>query len=229
LRILLAEDTPDGAALTRALLRDTGCEIVIAATGAEAVDRFLESPVDLVLMDLQMPLMDGVEATRAIRRYETEMGRGRTPIVGLTASADLVSRRACLAAGCDAHLVKPIERTALVAAIERHTGGSPLPGRADPELASLVPDYLDRRRADLRHLRQALQTRDFAQIRRLGHGMKGSGQAFGFDAVAQIGRELERAAESHDGRQVAAMLTKLDSELNGVAREGPSPTGTRTG
>jgi CheY-like chemotaxis protein len=117
-RILLAEDNPVGALLARTLLRREGCVVETAATGEEAIAAMKRARYDLVFMDMRMPGMDGPAATRVIRA-----GGDRTPIVALTANAFPEDRRACLEAGMDDHLVKPLETEALRAALSRWTSG----------------------------------------------------------------------------------------------------------
>jgi CheY-like chemotaxis protein len=116
IRVLLAEDNPVGALLARTLLRREGCVVETAATGDEAVAATKRARYDLVFMDMRMPGMDGPAATRAIRA-----GGDRTPIVALTANAFAEDRKACLEAGMDDHLVKPLEPDALRAALTRWT------------------------------------------------------------------------------------------------------------
>jgi two-component system sensor histidine kinase/response regulator len=115
LRILLAEDSEDNRALVLAFLRQTPHHIEIAEHGQEAVDKFKAAAYDLVLMDMQMPVMDGYSATRAIRQWEAENSRSRTPIVALATDADH-----SLAAGCDAHVTKPLTKAMLMKAIAEH-------------------------------------------------------------------------------------------------------------
>lgn len=115
-RVLLAEDNPVGALLARTLLRREGCVVETAATGEEAVESMRRARYDLVFMDMRMPGMDGPAATRLIRA-----GGDRTPIVALTANAFAEDRKACLEAGMDDHLVKPLEPAALQAALARWT------------------------------------------------------------------------------------------------------------
>ncbi|MEA2875728.1 MAG: hypothetical protein QOF14_924 [Hyphomicrobiales bacterium] len=118
LSVLVAEDNDINALLARALLHRLGHRPTIAANGAAAVDSFLEAsnagtPYDLVLMDVHMPELDGLEATRRIRAAEATMGRPRTRVVALTANAFGEDREACLAAGMDNFLVKPLDRERL--------------------------------------------------------------------------------------------------------------------
>ena len=117
LRILLADDSPDNRMLVRAFLSKTGCQLHEAEDGREALARFTTGNYDLVLMDIRMPVMDGLEATRAIRRWENAKGGPRTPIIALTASALPDAVRECLDAGCDAHVSKPVKSVTLINAI----------------------------------------------------------------------------------------------------------------
>lgn len=118
LRVLLAEDNPVGALLAKTLLRREGCVVETAGTGHEVLSALAQARYDLVLMDMRMPGMDGVAAARALR------ARGdRTPIVALTANAFPEDRKACLEAGMDDHLAKPLDVDALRAALARWTSG----------------------------------------------------------------------------------------------------------
>jgi PAS domain S-box-containing protein len=109
LRILLVEDNPISALLTREMLRRRGHRLVEVTTGEAAVKAVEAADFDIVLTDIHLPGMDGIEATRAIRDFETANGARRTPIVALTADALETGRRACKDAGMDGFLTKPIE------------------------------------------------------------------------------------------------------------------------
>ncbi len=108
-KVLLAEDNPINALLTRELLRRRGHSVVEVTTGDAAVRAMREDTFDLVLTDIHMPGMDGIEATKAIRAEEIALGRPRTPIVALTADALETGKRACREAGMDGFLTKPVD------------------------------------------------------------------------------------------------------------------------
>ena len=116
-RILLVEDNDDNRMLIKAYLRQEPYCVVEAENGAEAVERFKSEPFDIVLMDVQMPVMDGYAATRAIRVWEAEVGRSRTPVIALTANAVKEDMERSLDAGCDDHLTKPIKKQTLLGAL----------------------------------------------------------------------------------------------------------------
>ncbi|ANM31540.1 hypothetical protein ABI59_21200 [Acidobacteria bacterium Mor1] len=124
LHILLVDDNNINRKVAGAMLRKAGLAFEEAADGLEAVERFFAGSFDLVLMDVQMPEMDGFEATAAIRRKEAAGGR-RVPIIALTAHAMAGYDEVCLAHGMDDYLSKPIDRETLMAAIERWTRPSP--------------------------------------------------------------------------------------------------------
>lgn len=109
LKILFAEDNPVNALLTRELLRRRGHEICEVMSGEAAIDALAAEPFDLLITDIHMPGLDGIEAARRIREDETATGRTRTPIVALTADALETGRQACQDAGMDGFLTKPIE------------------------------------------------------------------------------------------------------------------------
>jgi CheY-like chemotaxis protein len=117
MRILAAEDNATNQLVLRTVLNALGVDPTIVDNGREAVDAWTSGGFDLVLMDIQMPHMDGVAATREIRRREAEAGSPRTPIIALSANAMKHQVAEYLAAGMDAHLAKPIEIDKLYAAL----------------------------------------------------------------------------------------------------------------
>ena len=118
LRVLAADDNPTNQKVVAAVLAPLNAEVVLVADGAACVEAWKTGQYDVVLMDIHMPVLDGVEAARAIRALEAEEGRPRTPIVAVTANALAHQVEGYLAAGMDGHVAKPIEVTKLYAAIE---------------------------------------------------------------------------------------------------------------
>jgi len=228
LRILLVEDSPDNRTITVAYLKDTPYRVEIAENGAIAHTKFTAGHFDLVLMDRQMPVMDGLTATRAIREWERANQRPPTPIVALTASALKGDQEQCMAAGCTAYLTKPIKQEVLLQAIREHSRVA-LPAskedgsrkdtilvRANPKIADLIPGFLQNRRHDVVAMLDALDRRDFETVERLGHGMKGAGGSWGFQAITDIGAALEQAAESADSDASRKCVGELSTYLDRV-------------
>jgi len=144
LRILLAEDAPDNRFLIQAYLKKLPCRIDIAENGRVAIEMFKNSRPDLVLMDVQMPEIDGLAATRAIRQWESDQGLPATPIIALTASALEDDVRRSLAAGCDQHVSKPVKRPVLLDAIRRAAATRPAAAAAAPQQpAAATPELRD--------------------------------------------------------------------------------------
>ncbi len=123
--VLLAEDNPVNQEVARAMLERAGCRVTIAVNGRAAVEQWLAQPFELVLMDCQMPELDGFEATREMRTQEA--GRVRVPIIALTANAMADDRERCLAAGMDDYLPKPFKRSDLMAVLQRWIDLAPRP------------------------------------------------------------------------------------------------------
>ncbi|EFL50061.1 multi-sensor hybrid histidine kinase [Solidesulfovibrio fructosivorans JJ]] len=116
--VLLIEDSPGNAEVTRIMLEDSRFDLTWAPSGQAGLEALRETPYDIVLMDMEMPEMDGLETTRALRRMETELGRPRTPVIALTAHAFEEHRQRGLAAGCDDFQAKPVAKTRLLDALE---------------------------------------------------------------------------------------------------------------
>jgi signal transduction histidine kinase/CheY-like chemotaxis protein/HPt (histidine-containing phosphotransfer) domain-containing protein len=139
LRILLADDNPQNVLLVQAYLEGEGHRLDVVHDGAAAVERFAAQPYDLVLMDVQMPGMDGYQATAALRALERRRGSAPVPVIALTANALPDDERRSLQAGCQAHLTKPFSRAQLRRAITRLTGTAGQAGATErPEIAAFA-------------------------------------------------------------------------------------------
>ena len=219
-RILVVDDSEDNRVLVAAYLEDLPCRLEFAEDGRIALEKFCSGVYDLVLMDLQMPVLDGYEAIRRMRGWEEEQGRGITPIVALTASALEADLQQALDAGATAWLRKPVRMLTLLDAVRKHAAKSdsskaqPIDRilvRADERLRAVIPRYLESRRKDVETILAAVERSDFAAIAALGHKMCGTGAGYGFTPVTEIGVALEQAAkEKNDAaiREHAAGLSR---------------------
>jgi PAS domain S-box-containing protein len=216
LSILLVEDSTDNRTITVAYLQDTPYQVDIAANGAVGYEKFTAGHYDLVLMDRQMPVMDGLTATRAIRAWEQANHQPPTPIIALTASALKGDQEKCVAAGCTAYLTKPIKQQVLLQAIKAHSIVGRILVRAIPQFADLTPGFLLNCRQDVVAMRDALDRSDFETVERLGHDMKGNGGSWGFQVLTDMGGALERAAERADTDASRKWVGELSRYLDRV-------------
>ena len=221
LRVLLVEDNVVNQQLAAELLARRGHEVVIAADGREAVEAWKSSSFDVILMDLQMPVMSGFDATAAIRALERVAG-GHVPIVALTARAMSGDREACLAADMDDYLSKPLKSRVLTETIERLAGTAPLRAQAPPaepppaeqargfDVGSLleivegdrvfaekmVRVFLDAEPAMIHTLRHAADALDARRIERAAHSLRGALGSLGDKRASDLAMRVEEAAES---------------------------------
>jgi len=120
LRLLVADDSEENRQLIKAYCKDTKFSLDLAENGRQAFEKFKNKKFDLVLMDLQMPTMNGYEALSAIREWELKEGRQNVPVLALTAFALKEEAEKCLTAGFVAHVTKPIRRDDLLKTIKRY-------------------------------------------------------------------------------------------------------------
>lgn len=220
LRILLADDAEENRFLIRNYLKDSACVIDEVGNGALAVEKFKQRFYDAVLMDTEMPVLDGYSATRAMRAFEQERASAPTPILALTAHALREARDRSLEAGCTDHLTKPIKRATLIQAIDKFVPAALAVDRIQVSVESwlkpVVGGYLENRRGDVVKLRTALDSGDYAMIRTLGHQMAGTGGAYGFEPITEIGSALEESALAGDPARTRTSIEELDRYLNAV-------------
>ncbi|MGH7931715.1 MAG: response regulator, partial [Candidatus Binataceae bacterium] len=237
LHILLAEDSPDNRLLIDAYLKNAAYRLDFAENGQAAIDRFKTEKYDLVLMDIQMPVVDGYTAVKAIRAWESKGGFKPTPIIALTASALEEAVRKSLAAGCTAHVAKPVRRATLLEAIKNAAGRAtpthipvngtaPIGGRervkqrvvvrVAPDLSDLIPGFLEHKRADSKLVEAAIERADHETLSHLGHKMKGEGGSYGLDAISEIGDAIEQAAKARDLATIRLLAAELSAYLEAV-------------
>lgn len=213
-RLLIAEDSSDNQILLKAYFENTGYSVTFVEDGHRAVQQFEAGRYDLILMDVLMPGMDGWTAARAIRSLERERGLSPTPIIALSASAMAADIENSRRAGCQDHLIKPISRKDLLAAITRCSQ----PPSSPSAVSALVPAYLEKRRHELPMMLELLAHSDYTRIATLAHNLKGTGSAYGFPQITNIGADLERAAKNSDSPSVEQQLQQLKDFLSTTSR-----------
>jgi CheY-like chemotaxis protein/HPt (histidine-containing phosphotransfer) domain-containing protein len=232
LRILVAEDEPVNREVVVSYLQGMGWETTAVANGKSAVETFNSGHFDLVLMDVQMPWVDGFEATRLIREQESK-GTPRVPIIGLTAHALKGDRDKCLSAGMDDYLTKPVEPEILYATIRRwaaipQVAQRPEPGPAQTVCSGVLQKIGPDRRDELIRsfllglsegrgkLREGINKGDFDEVSFWAHRIRGSLMALGFDAAAAVAREIELLSTKSVLEDTDELLEKLDAKIEEV-------------
>ncbi|HEV3253014.1 MAG TPA: response regulator [Candidatus Acidoferrales bacterium] len=238
-RILLAEDNAVNRQLAVRLLEKYGHRVVVATNGREALAALENEPVDLVLMDVQMPEMDGLEATAAIREREKLTG-AHLPIVAMTAHAMKGDREKCLASGMDGYITKPIQIRELLAVIEDHlpatVKAAPPPPATAPAadvsrevldaksvlerlegdrelLSSLIRIFETEAPALMQEMRKALAERDEKALERVAHTLKGCLGNFAAPAAFEAARELEAIGRAGNFVAAGIACAALEREI----------------
>ena len=234
LRVLVAEDRPANRRLVEAILSGRGHAAVLACDGREAAERAGQDRFDVILMDVQMPVMNGFEATALIREAEGKTGR-HTPIIAMTAHAMQGDQERCLAAGMDGYISKPIRRTELLALLERTAvadapADAPADGIFDEALfASNVGDtpalgkeLLDCLRVEapelIARLRQACADEDAPEVAEAAHALKGALGNFFAKAAFQTSSRIELHGRGGDIGAALAELESLGREVTALER-----------
>jgi CheY-like chemotaxis protein/HPt (histidine-containing phosphotransfer) domain-containing protein len=241
--VLLAEDNPVNQRVARTVLEKQGHTVVSAHNGREALARVQAERFDVVLMDVQMPELDGLEATRAIREIESGTG-ARVPIIGVTAHAMKGDRERCLASGMDGYVAKPIRPPALFAAIDeaiaRHPPppASPSAGRSEAEAVSahdqvldeaglialvssdgkliqeLAGLFLEDSPQRMAEIRSALESGDLSLLQIAAHTLKGSAGSLCGPSAADAALRIEMLAQEGDLAQARVLYPALNEEVS---------------
>ena len=190
INILMVEDSKYNAFVIQTYLKDTPCRVTVAETGHQGLELFRQGGMDLVLMDIQMPGMDGYEATRAIREFERDQGWKRTPVVAMTAHAMSEDAELCLQAGADIHLPKPVRKSTLFDTIRLLAGEPEGEHRPNPDLLADL----------LRRAKEAFGQGDLEALRDAGARLAAKGNELSVSLLTKYGRVLAEA----DGETMSA-------------------------
>ena len=238
-RVLLAEDNEINTLLAVTILQEGGYDVECAVNGEEAVEAVKRSAFDLILMDMQMPKMDGLQAARLIRQMPTPAGA--TPIIAMTANAMRKDQDACMAAGMNDFVSKPFDAEAFLAVVARFMGAelwddgdelAPSAGKRleDVDLGKLdglarmlpadrmrkvVESYLDAAGGRLEQIKGLIGSEDFAALAREAHDLKGTSGNFGALRLQALAEQLERACLACDDAEAPRLIREIShaSEL----------------
>jgi signal transduction histidine kinase/CheY-like chemotaxis protein/HPt (histidine-containing phosphotransfer) domain-containing protein len=241
IRILLAEDNSTNQLVALAMLRKEGLTADVAANGHEVLEALKTVPYDIILMDIQMPEMDGMEATRAIRNADAGQANAAIPIVAMTAHAMKGYRELCLSAGMDDYVTKPIRPHELWAAIERQLKArmarspaipvdppkSPLEepaifsleevkerlGMDADVLNGILNVYLGDVPDQLRNLQRGVEEKDAYWVERQAHSLKGASGVIGAYAMQALAERVEHAGRNKDLARAESLLPPLRQEF----------------
>jgi PAS domain S-box-containing protein len=247
-RILLVEDHPTNQQVALNILDKLGLRADVAADGAEALKALARVPYDLVLMDVQMPIMDGMEATRQIRNAQSAVIDHAVPIIAMTAHAMEGDRDKCLQAGMSDYISKPVSRQVLLRLLQKWLPAQVLPeeppewktsktyGRriwdregfldrlmGDEDLANeIAMAFLEDVPSQIHALRKDLEQEDIPSIQRRAHTIKGVAANVGADGLREAAFQLEKAAETGDAKAVWTHMPRLEAEFR-LLKEAMAP------
>ncbi len=217
-RILLAEDNPVNQKLISTILTREGYIVSVVGDGAKAVQAMTEETFDLILMDIQMPKMDGNEAARQIKGnpwYES------IPLIALTAFAMKDDEVRARDAGFDGYLTKPLKKEELLRIIADHLATLDMPDSNEPavpvdELAEIKNEFIRSLPDQLEKIMAASSGLDYDGVYRIAHDLKGTGGAFGHEIVSLLGKQIESAAKEKNTESLASLLESLSEEIRKI-------------
>ncbi len=216
-KILVAEDNMDNQELIKLLLEHWGLNPEFANNGQEAVEMALMNDYDLILMDMQMPIMGGQEATQMLRHTAYD-----GPIIALTANVMKQDVAIYLEAGCDQTLAKPIDKQALEHTLEKYLSLQKITNDKWDEILNskqftqLNEDYQKKLPTLLTQLQQPYETQDWQKLKEVAHSIKGSSGCFGFMDIYGYANELELVLDQQEYNKISSLYEKL---INCIERE----------
>ncbi|MBA4371741.1 MAG: hypothetical protein C0402_02640 [Thermodesulfovibrio sp.] len=198
------------------------CRVISAVNGIQAIKAVKSQQIALILMDMEMPVMDGYTASRTIRTLGLS---SELPIIAMTAHAGEPEIRKCLKAGCSGYIHKPVEKTSLLAIINEHLKHpeSEVPSdcrqedvQINSDIQELIPGYLANRARDVASITRLLAEGNIEEIRRLGHSMAGSGGGYGLQKISSLGKAIEKMSLAGDLKGIERTNNRLSEYLQNV-------------
>ena len=229
--VLLVEDNPVNQRVAQRMLQKLSAQVTVANNGEEALARLATAKFDVVLMDCQMPVMDGFTATRRIRELEQRSACKRLPIIALTANVMSEDREKCVAAGMDAHLGKPIEPQQMIDTLSRFLKEEVVPPAIDREALRQITGgdaEFERELADtfvasgdqaLAEIIAALKVSDYDTVRKRAHSLKGASANIHAASLSSTASSLESAARAQTVPALSGLVEELAEKLAAVNAE----------
>jgi CheY-like chemotaxis protein/HPt (histidine-containing phosphotransfer) domain-containing protein len=249
-KILVVEDNPVNQKILLLMLENLGYKAGSTENGQKAINAFLDQAYDLIFMDIQMPIMNGLTATKSIRQLPSQ----QPWIIGLSANAFSESRESAMSAGMNDYLTKPLKTTSLIAALQRIPQHQHLAIHSQPpvdlsilsnledsvgtqNLDELINVYLEHSAKAIATMKEAFQTQDFVKIEAHNHSLKGGSATFGAaqlfsscQALQSICKKLIKSSAhtEEDISKIASLLENIEDQYNYVyqtfqSRGGSSP------
>jgi CheY-like chemotaxis protein/HPt (histidine-containing phosphotransfer) domain-containing protein len=227
-QVLLAEDNRENQKLITMYLRRAGLDVEVASNGQEAVNLANEKKYDLIIMDIHMPIMSGIEAVKILR------SRGYTgPISALTANAMQEGVKKCLDAGCNTFLAKPIDMSAFYTMLNKYLASrdeakdkiseenispiiSTLANEGDGAFIELIEEFVDTLPETLNNIRQLFKNEEWEKFKDEVHTLKGTGGNFGFEQITTICRLIETELHDNNTQAITGHLDDLDAIYNRI-------------
>jgi CheY-like chemotaxis protein/HPt (histidine-containing phosphotransfer) domain-containing protein len=242
-RVLLVEDNAINQRVARRFLERLGCEVHVVGDGKQAVEAFQSNRYGFILMDMQMPVMDGLEATQRIRQIEGE--ERRTPIVALTANAMMGTLERCLEAGMDDYLTKPLDISRLQDVLDRFMGATPssdleptviasmsrsldqslkarlheVAGEDEEFAAELVSAFVMSGEEAILELRAAAHRQDLDQLARAAHKLKGAANNLHVHRLGLLTADVETRARGGGRNDWSEELKMISAEFERVSEQ----------
>ncbi|MGI9536685.1 MAG: ATP-binding protein [Desulfocapsaceae bacterium] len=237
LRLLVVDDIYLNFEVIKNYLKDFPVTISYAENGRKAQKAFLDDSCDIILMDLRMPVMGGIEAVAHIRRLENNLGIAPTPIIAMTAHAFVEQEKKYLESGFDEVLIKPFSKRDLLAILQDHSGQASAiteqTGDSEDQqvsvddksraLASLLPQVLDSIAKEIMVIKKTLNENDHEALEMTSHAVKGLAGFYGLPRLADLLELLERSASKREYRTARALVVAIGSHVDELRRhhEGP--------
>jgi CheY-like chemotaxis protein/HPt (histidine-containing phosphotransfer) domain-containing protein len=245
-KILLVDDDPFNLKILEKHLNHPKLILYFAENGKVAHEKHYESSYNVIFMDMEMPVMNGLDAVRTIREQERSEKRKSVPIIALSGHDDNTARQKCVEAGFTGYLMKPAKQEDLIREIlkangtgvdvEEYSPARPSPAkqaatfqgemqdtdylvRIDPDLEDLIPSFLKKKGADISELQIDLDNNNFEKVKLLGHKLKGGFSIYGFNVMSGICANIENFAKVKNRVEIEEYLNQLKVFIKNVRIE----------